>query len=262
MRDNPIGVFDSGVGGLSILQELQNLLPDENYIFFADQRNVPYGGKTKEELVALTMRVMKFLTDQKIKLAVVACNTATCYALEELRDRFSLPIVGVVPAIKYAAEQTKTDTIALIATPATARSSYVTDLINKFAKNVKVLRIGCAGLEDSIERGQLDSERTSQLLNMYVFPLKQTSADQLVLGCTHYPFLKEKITAILGPSVTLVDSGRAVAIRTEVLLNEYNLKTSDGNSSNKFFTNKNVSDFCRVASRLLDRQITVNFVSI
>ena len=170
--------------------------------------------------------------------------------------------MGVVPAIKSAAEQTKTNVIALIATPATARSSYVADLINKFAQNLKVLRVGCPGLEDIIEKGELESERTSQLLNTYILPLKEKGIDQLVLGCTHYPFLKEKIVTILGPTVTLVDSGRSVARRVKALLNEHNLKTSASNSLNRFFTNKDADDFSRVASNLLGRQVTANFVSI
>lgn len=262
IHNNPIGIFDSGVGGLSILQEIQSRLPNESCIFFADQQNVPYGGKTKEELVALTFRIMKFLTTKKIKIAVVACNTATCYAIEELRKAFSLPIVGVVPAIKPAAEQTRVGKIALIATPATAQSSYVTELINKYANKIKVLRIGCDGLEDSIEAGQLHGLRTSELLDAYVLPLKQEGIDHLVLGCTHYPFLRARITAMLGPTVTLVDSGKAIAKNVEHLLDEHNLKSSASKSSNQFFTNKDASDFSRVASELLGYQVVAQYTSI
>jgi len=262
MNNFPIGVFDSGVGGLSILKELQGLLPNESFVFFADQKNVPYGGKTKEELVALTSRIMEFLLSQKVKMVVVACNTATCHAIQELRSSFSLPIVGVVPAIKPAAEQTKTGKIALIATPATAKSQYVTELIDKFASNIEVLRIGCAGLEDSIENGDLDSQATTQLLNKYVLTLKQEGIDQLVLGCTHYPFLKEKIAAILGSSVALVDSGKAVARRAASLLNEHNLKNSIGGPVNQFFTNKDAENFSRVASKLLDYPVVAQYASI
>ena len=158
---------------MSILKELQNRLSDESFLFFADQKNVPYGGKSKEELVTLTSKIMEFLTARKIKMVVIACNTATCYALEELRNNFPLPIVGVVPAIKPAVEQTKVGKIALISTPATAQSQYVTDLINKYANNVEVLRIGCAGLEDVVETGKLHGPKTSELLNKYVAPLKK-----------------------------------------------------------------------------------------
>ncbi len=261
MSNKPIGVFDSGVGGLSILKELRERMPNENYIFFGDQLNVPYGAKTKQEIVVLATRVMKFLASEGIKMAVVACNTATCHAIEELRSNFGFPIVGVVPAIKPAAEQTKTGKIALIATPATAKSPYVTELINKYAKGVEVLRIGCAGLEDVVETGGLEGEKVSELLNKYILPLKEENIDQLVLGCTHYPFLKEKISAILGPKVNLVDSGKAVARRVESLLNEQGIKNTAGNSSDKFYTNKDAKDFSRVASKLLGYEIVAELMA-
>ncbi|OGM98144.1 MAG: glutamate racemase [Candidatus Yanofskybacteria bacterium RIFCSPHIGHO2_01_FULL_41_21] len=262
MNNLLIGVFDSGVGGLSILKELQNRLSDESFLFFADQKNVPYGGKSKEELVTLTSKIMEFLTARKIKMVVIACNTATCYALEELRNNFPLPIVGVVPAIKPAVEQTKVGKIALISTPATAQSQYVTDLINKYANNVEVLRIGCAGLEDVVETGKLHGPKTSELLNKYVAPLKKEGIDQLVLGCTHYPFLKEEIVSILGPTVTLVDSGRAVANRVEHLLDENNLRNTSGKQTNRFFTNKDADDFSRVASELLGYKVEAQYASV
>ncbi len=262
MNDLSIGVFDSGVGVLSILRELQSCLPDESFVFFADQKNVPYGGKSKEELVALTSKIMKFLTAQKIKIAVIACNTATCYALEELRNNFSLPIVGVVPAIKPAVEQTKVGKIAVVATPATAKSQYVTDLINKYANNVEVLRIGCAGLEDVVETGELHGLKTFELLNKYILPLKQEGIDHLVLGCTHYPFLKEEIANILGPTISLMDSGRAVASRVEHLLDENNLRNTFEKQTDRFFTNKDADEFSRVASELLGYQVTAQYVSV
>ena len=244
------------------MKELQNRLPDEGFVFFADQKNVPYGGKSKEELVVLTSKIMEFLTGQKIKMAVVACNTATCYALEELRNNFSIPIVGVVPAIKPAVEQTKVGKIALISTPATAQSQYVTDLINKYANNAVVLRIGCAGLEDVVETGQLHGSKTSELLNKYVTPLKREGIDHLVLGCTHYPFLKEEIASILGPTVTLIDSGLAVANRVEHLLDENNLRNTSGKQIDRFFTNKDADDFSKVASELLGYKVEAQYASV
>ena len=262
MNNQSIGVFDSGVGGLSILRELESRLPGEQYIYFADQQNVPYGEKTKNELIVLTSRIMEFFMTQKIKLAVVACNTATCYAIEELRNTFSIPIVGVVPAIKTAAEQTKTGKIALIATPATAQSPYVTELIKKYANNIKVLRIGCAGLEDSVETGQLHGPKTSKLLNTYILPLKREGIDRLVLGCTHYPFLKEEIAVILGPTITIIDSGKAVAERVQFLLDKNNLRNSTGNTPNQFFTNKDANSLSRVASELLHYSVVAKYTSV
>lgn len=263
MDNRPIGVFDSGIGGLSVLRELQKRLPRENFVFFADQKNVPYGEKTKEELVALTKRIMQFLIAQKSKLVVVACNTATCHAIDEMRDAFpEVPIVGVVPAIKLAAEQTKTGSIALIATPATAKSSYVSELTEKFASRAEVVRVGCFGLEDTVETGSLDSPEALTLLESYLSPLKTKNIDQLVLGCTHYPFLKSQISEMLGPSVTLVDSGDAVARRVESLLREKNIKGSEESPSHRFFTNKDATDFSCVASKLLNQSIQGELASV
>jgi glutamate racemase len=262
MNNLPIGIFDSGVGGLSVLRELQALLPNERFIFFADQRNVPYGEKTNAELLNLSSRVMDFLISQKVKMVVVACNTATCNVIDELRFRYPFPIVGVVPAIKRAAELSRVDKIALIATPATASSRYVTDLINNHAPNMAVHRIGCAGLEDSVEEGDFDSNITKELLNKYVKPLKQEGIDQLVLGCTHYPFLKEKIAGILGPKVNLVDSGKAVANQVKRILVKYDLESSIKDSADQFFTNKDADEFSRVASSLLGYKIDGKYIFV
>lgn len=262
MDNRPIGVFDSGIGGLSILRELYRELPNENFVFFADQHNVPYGEKTKEELVTLTSRIVKFLAEQNVKMVVVACNTATCYSVDELRAANTMPIVGVVPAIKPAAERTKTGSIALIATPATAQSPYVTDLIKQYAPNINVLRVGCFGLENAVETGDLDSANTFEVLNKYVLPLKEKNIDKLVLGCTHYPFLKAQITSILGPSVELIDSGEGVAKNVANIIHEKNLENSEGDRTTAFFTNKDAADFSRVATKLLGQTIAANYVSL
>lgn len=251
----PIGVFDSGVGGLSILRELKNALPEERFVFFADQAQVPYGEKTKEQLVALTYRIGKFLTDRGAKMIIVACNTATCYAIEELRKAFAAPIIGVVPAIKPAAEATRTNRIALIATPATAKSDFVTALIERFAQGIEVSRIGCAGLEDVVETGSLDSPQSLSLLVKYVASLKERRIDQLVLGCTHYPFLKTQIGALLGPGVALVDSGAAVARHAKAVLMEKNLESDAREGDDEYITNKDAETFSRVASRLLGHPV-------
>ncbi len=260
--NRPIGVFDSGVGGLSILRELQKRLPNENYVFFADQRNVPYGEKTKEQLLTFTDKIMQFLAGHDVKLVAAACNTATVHVLDELRAGASVPVVGVVPAIKLAAEHSSTHAIAMIATPATAQSDYVTGLIDQFAKQTAVARVGCFGLEDVVETGALKSERAASLLQKYVAPLKEKNIDQLVLGCTHYPFLKKQIAEIMGPGVALIDSGEAVARHVETLLRKENIVGASPAPSTKFFTNKDAADFSRVASLLLGQQVEGQYVSI
>ncbi len=262
MNNSPIGIFDSGVGGLSILREIKKILPNESFIFFADQKNVPYGGKTKEELISLSSRIVEFLLLKKVKLVVVACNTSTCYSIEELRKRFPIPIVGVVPAIKPAAGVTKTGKIALIATPATVQSQYVAELIKRFAIGIEVLKIGCEGLEDCVENGDFESKETAELMSKYIYPLKNKNIDQLVLGCTHYPFLKEKISKILGSSINLVDSGKAVALHVRGILKERNLLSNNLQLTNFFFTNKDESKFSKVASKFLGHLVVGERISI
>jgi len=255
MDTRPIGIFDSGIGGLSVFRELSRLLPGENYIFFGDQANVPYGEKSKRELIALTSRLIRFFLERKAKLVVAACNTATCYAINELRENFEIPIVGVVPAIKVAAENSKTGKIVLIATPATAKSDYISQLIKEYANGVAVEKIGCYGLENAVEEGTLDSPETKEILEKYIAPLKNSGVDQLVLGCTHYPFLKKQIGKILGPKIALVDSGAAVALRVQTLLEENNLTNKQENGEQIFYTNKDEKAFSKVASQLLGYQI-------
>src|SRR3989338_4643893 len=187
MDKGPIGVFDSGVGGLSVLKELVKLMPRENYIFVADQFNVPYGEKTKAELEKITLNICKFLVSKKSKIVVAACNTATCHALSFLRSRVNVPVVGTVPAIKPAAERSLSGKIGVLSTPATAKSAYLKDLIKVHAPNMRVIRIGCLNLENAVETGDLNSPKVSRLLTKYIKPVKDAGADIIVLGCTHYP---------------------------------------------------------------------------
>ena len=148
--NNPIGIFDSGVGGLSVLAEIKKVLPTENFIFLADQSHVPYGAKTKRQLENLSERITNFLLTHHIKLLVIACNTATCHALDYLRSKYKVPIIGVVPAIKPAVAKSKKNKVVIMSTPATAKSAYLSDLIADFARHAHVLKLGCRGLEESV----------------------------------------------------------------------------------------------------------------
>ncbi|MCI0418882.1 MAG: glutamate racemase [Acidobacteria bacterium] len=242
---------------MSILRELHKLLPGESYVFLADQKHVPYGEKTPAQLEDLAVRIGRFLSGHDIKLLVVACNTATCYAIDALRKKFSFPVVGTVPAIKPAAEASKTKTIAVLSTPATSRSGAIKNLISEHAQGVAVLTVGCRGLEDTVETGSLESVQTKRLLAKYVAPLLSLDVDQVVLGCTHYPFLRREIGAILGKQVGLIDSGPAIARRTKALLNEAGLlNTSGERGSSVYFTTADPKKFSRVASKLLSARIT------
>ncbi|MEK7569768.1 MAG: glutamate racemase [Patescibacteria group bacterium] len=258
MTDNrPIGVFDSGVGGLSILIELKKLLPKENFVFFADQKNVPYGEKGKKELVGFMYKVVDYLiAEQDIKMFVIACNTATCYTIKELRAGYKLPIVGTEPAIKPAAKRTRSGIIAVISTPATSKSKTVGRLIREFAKDVDVINIGCKNLENTVEKGSIDNPEVKKLLAKYLNGVKNSNADCLVLGCTHYPFLKSTIGKMLGPKIKLIDSGLAIARRTRFLLK----KKANGKGSAIYFTTGDSRKFEKVASKLLKRKVVAKKV--
>lgn len=260
----PIGVFDSGVGGLSVLRELKRLLPRENFIFFGDQLNVPYGEKSKQQLVGFLYKITDYLTkNHKVKMLVLACNTATCYAIDELREKYSFPIVGTVPALKPAALKTKTGTIAVISTPATSRSPVIKKLIENYCKGVKVINTGCKNLENAVEEGEPDSPVAISLLEKYLSPIKNSGADYLVLACTHYPFLKREIKKIVGPRIKLLDSGKAIARRTDFLLKTGNIKNKQKKvGETYYFTTGDPTKFSKVASKLLKLKIEAEKVKV
>ncbi len=255
MDNRPIGLFDSGVGGLSILSDLKKTLPKENFIFLADQLNVPYGQKTKKELIKLTEAITQFLLKFNIKILVVACNTASCYAIGSLRSKFDIPIVGVVPAIKPASSITKNGRIAIMSTVATAKSPYLDKLIKQFAAPFKVLKLGCSGLEDAVE--VLNTGKISKLLDKYVGKIKDFDADVIILGCTHYPWLKNQIKDRINSKVSIVDSGSAVAKRVSAVLRNKNI-SANTKSRDLFFTTGSPIKFSEVTSILLKNKITAS----
>ena len=252
MDKRPIGMFDSGVGGLSILEETKKILPFQNFIFLADQAHVPYGAKSPKELKILTASIANFLLKSDIKMLVVACNTASCYTIDFLRKKFSIPIVGVIPAIKPAVKITQKGKIAILSTPATASSAYLKDLIGKIASNKEVLPLGCEGLEEAVEN--LKFKDISKLLIKYVQIVKKFGADVIVLGCTHYPFLKKEIKILAGRNTKVIDSGPAIAARIKSLLNSHQM-ISKSKHTDLFFTTGNPKEFSKVASTLLKYKI-------
>lgn len=255
----PIGVFDSGVGGLSVLKELQKLLPKEDFIFIADQAHVPYGEKTTSQLCRLAHNVSEFLLKKDAKLIVIACNTATCHTIDYLRKQFKVPFVGTVPAVKTAAEQTINKCIGVISTPATSESDYLGNLITNHAQGIKVINIGCTGLENAVEKGDINSKEVEALLKKYLEPIKKAEADAIVLGCTHYPFLKSKIRKHLGRDVKIIDSGKAISKRTLSLLKDSSFLNDRGGKSYYFTTGDN-KDLSRVASVLMEKIISAEHI--
>lgn len=262
MHDNrPIGFFDSGVGGLSILIEAQKLLPYESTVFLADQKHIPYGGKSKEQLIEYVEKAMEFFLENNVKTVIFACNTATVYTIEEMRKKFDIPIIGTVPVIKTLANITKTGKTAVFSTPATAKSEYLKDLIKKFAKEIDVKTIGSSNLEELVEKGNLENPEIERILEGHLKPLVSEGVDSIALGCTHYPFLRNKIKKIVGKKVMVVDSGGAVARRLkEVLAN--NNALSGEKEFEKYYTTGDKSKFEIVAQELIGRKIDAEYVKL
>ncbi len=255
----PIGLFDSGVGGLSVLLEIKKILPKESLIFLADQGHNPYGAKTKNQLINLSTRITNFLLKRDIKALVIACNTATCYALDSLRAKFKIPIIGVVPAVKPAVEMSRSGRIAIMSTPATAKSAYLSLLVSQHANKMKVLKLGCDGLEESVE--YLKTEKISKLLKKYLARIKKFDADVIVLGCTHFPFLKKDIQKQISKKIEIIDSGEAIARRLKSILSQ-NKATSSKNYRDIYFTTKDPLLFSQVASKLLNQPVNSRFAKI
>ncbi|MGQ8867248.1 glutamate racemase [Myroides sp. TSA_177.3] len=234
---NPIGLFDSGIGGTTIWQEIHKLMPTEDTIFLADQKNAPYGTQTKEAILALSHKNVQYLVDQGCKLVVVACNTATTNAIQELRSSFTIPIIGIEPAIKPASLLTKTSTIGVLATKGTITSDLFTSKL-KLYPNVKIIEQIGYNLVTLIESGQLHSQEMKDLLQLYLLPMVEQGMDTLVLGCTHYPYLTPIIKTLIPEHILIIDSGEAVAKHTQKILGEHHLLTPHTNKGNTvFYTN-------------------------
>lgn len=217
--DAPVGIFDSGVGGLSVLAEIRRQLPRESLLYVADSGHVPYGEKSSEFIRQRSLRIAEFLVGEGAKALVVACNTATAAAVAELRERYPLlPIVGMEPAVKPAAAATRSGVVGVLATTGTLKSARFAALLDRFAADVRVVTQPCPGLVERIEAGQLSSTETRQLLAGFVEPLLAQGCDTLILGCTHYPFIKPLLREMLPADVSLIDTGAAVARQLGSLL--------------------------------------------
>lgn len=206
-----IGVFDSGVGGLSVLQHIHRTLPVDKLIYVADSAHVPYGDKTPEYIAQRSIALTRFLIEQGADAIVIACNTATAAAAATLRQQFDLPIIGMEPAVKPAVTATKSAVVGVLATIGTLESARFAALLERYAGEVKIVTQGCPGLVERVEQGDLLGNRTRELIERYTSPLLEKGADTLILGCTHYPFLTPLIRDVVGEGITLVDTGEAVA---------------------------------------------------
>ncbi|MFI5265155.1 MAG: glutamate racemase [Candidatus Levyibacteriota bacterium] len=257
MGNRPIGVFDSGVGGLTVLVELQTQLPKESFIYIADQKYIPYGTKSRSTVKARALALATFLEEKNVKIIVVACNTATVIAIDALRKECPVPIIGIVPVIKTAAEKTKTKKIAVFATPATTKSAYLTRLIKKFADGAYVYKNGATRLEDLIETGDLTNPKIERILKKHLLLLKKAGVDVIALGCTHYPFLKDRMQKIVGKNILILDSGGAAARQTKRVLEEEEIKALSLAKKSKdwYYTTGDASAFQNVVKKLLGKKI-------
>jgi glutamate racemase len=263
MDNRPIGFLDSGVGGLTIWRAAKRLLPRENMIMFADSRYFPYGELAPDLVRERSERISAFLCHLDCKLIVVACNTATIHAIGHLRRAFpSVPFVGVVPVVKTLAQRTRTGTIAILSTPSTAESAYLANLVRDFAADKTAINVSCDGLADLVEAGETHSAHTLDLLARQLAVIKESDADVVGLGCTHYPFLRRAIKQVLGDRLRLYDSSRPVARRIRQVLVEHDALGDTSSPCYRFYTSGSPEHYRTVIRKLLHRTYDVQHEEI
>lgn len=263
MNNNPIGIFDSGIGGLSTLKELRRQLPHENFIYIADLAWSPYGNKSIELLQQRAEALCQFLLKRQVKAIVIACNTATAAAINSLRDNYSLPIIGVEPGIKPAISKTLSGIVAILATERTIGSEKFQLLLQQFHGQTRIVLQACPGLADAIEGGQWQRPQRAALLAQFIPPLLAQGVDTLVLGCTHYPLIADEIRAVIPESVELIDTSAAIArqVVSKLALNNI-LNPSQVDGQAEFFSSSfspaSAADLNEVFSWYLGHPATVN----
>lgn len=255
----PIGILDSGVGGLSVLQKIHALLPGESLLYAADSAHLPYGDKTPAFIRERVNTVAAGLVDLGAKALVVACNTATAAAVESLRERYTMPVIGMEPGIKPAVLSSKSGVVGILATDAMVNSNRMADLVRRYAGEREVIIQSCPGLVEKVERRALETPDTAHLLQLYLAPILEQGADTLVLGCTHYPFLRPLIERLAGPKVSVIDTGEAVARRLQSLLHEGGLlNPSVASATLRFYSTAADEAQRQLFSSLMDQTVEVN----
>jgi glutamate racemase len=256
---NPVGVFDSGVGGLSVLRAIREELPHEHFLYVGDSGCAPYGDRSPAFVIERASTITEFLVDDDVKAVVVACNTATAVAVESLRARFTIPIVAIEPAVKPAASRTRSRVVGVLATTGTLSSPNMGKLLANYGSDVEFVVQPCPGLADQVEKGELDSDETRALVKRYVRPIIDKRGDIIVLGCTHYPFLRPLIEDVAGPAVEVIDPATPVArelrrrLETAGLLNE---NTTPG--TEKFWTTGKIEVVQPIVGKLWDANAVVS----
>lgn len=257
-NNNPIGVFDSGVGGLTVFRQIRADLPDETLLYVADSGHAPYGSKPNDFIVQRSFAITAFLLEQGVKAVVVACNTATAAAIARLRARFSIPIIGIEPALKPAVARTHSGIVGILATGNTVRSDKFAALLDRHGQHARVLVQPCPGLADCVEQGELSGAHLQALLERYLAPLLRHGADTVVLGCTHYPFLIPLIQRLAGPNVAILDPSPAVAQQLRRRLEGGGLLAAgDAPGGARYFTSGSLEQTQPIISRLLGYPVTL-----
>lgn len=256
MNNFPIGIFDSGLGGLSVLSEIQKKLPKESIIYLADKKNCPLGNKTQKEIRDLTVSALRWLLNNHVKLIIIACNTVSTVGIEYYRKLFqNIEIVGVVPAVKSAVLATKNKSIGIYSTKTTSHSPYLKKLIATFCEGIKVTNLGSGKLAELIEKGILNGPKMNGELSKYMAIFQRNQIDTLVLGCTHYPLIADVIAKYFNYKVKLIDSGEAIARRVTSILIEKRMAKSRGVVTEKYFTTANPEKISEIASFFLRKSV-------
>lgn len=255
---SPIGILDSGAGGLSVLQQIRTLLPGEALLYAADSAHIPYGDKTPAFVRERVGSVADVLVAHGVKALVVACNTATAAAVESLRERYALPVVGMEPGIKPAVQSSRSGVVGILATAGMAGSRRMAQLVERFAADREVIIRACPGLVEQVERHALETPETARLLQQYLAPMLERGADTVVLGCTHYPFLRPLIERLAGPTVRVIDTGEAVARRLQQLLaTQALLNPAAAGGSLRLMSSGTLESQAELFSRLLGEPVAV-----
>lgn len=251
----PIGVFDSGVGGLSVAKKIREALPNEDILYIADSGYAPYGNKSQQFIEQRSRALVQFMLEQNAKAIVVACNTATLSAIQQLRAAFQVPIIGVEPGIKPATLQTRSGVIGVMVTTRTSQADTFHELVKRFSENVRIEVQACDGLVEQVEKGDLNSVETRSLLARYVMPLLDKGVDTIALGCTHYPFLMPVIKDLVGENVEVIETGTAVAKQVvRRLTDEHHLASCTHPGRDIFYTSGDISVAENIVSYLWGRQ--------
>lgn len=257
--NSPVGIFDSGVGGISVLRAIREQMPEESFIYFGDQGHVPYGSRSMEQIQSFSEAITRFLLEHGAKIIVVACNTASAAALKDLREKFAdVQFVGMEPAVKPAAERTQTGKVGILATPATFQGALYASVVERFANGVELFQDTCPGLVQQIEQGNLNGAETRRILENALMPMLEKNIDTVVLGCTHYPFVIPLIQQIVGENIRVIDPAPAVAKQTGRLLEAQGMENkSESKGQVKFYTSGNPDAFKSLLPTLLGESAQV-----